>query len=214
MRALNCEHSTRDFDRIFDYFDAEHRNQMSGEEFLAAIGLGLGTDTQPSASKRSVHIDIEKLLNFARKKVEDSVGSGSHATKRLKDIFLEMDIDRRSGLVDRRQFTRALTLLKVDLTSREIDTLFDHFDNRGKEAIAYNEFISSLFPSAIIKEDPNASGGRQRYDSDMLSLMDSIRRKLEDYGGSGSQSASRIKEIFAEIDINNSGDIDKVPIIR
>ena len=219
MRALNCERSTRELDQMFDYFDATHRNHMNGEEFLTAIGLGLGlddNDNSRAATKHSVqHIDIEKLLHFARKKVEDSVGSGSHATKRLKDLFLEMD-GVRSGLVDRRQFSRALSvLLKVDLTSREIDALFDHFDKRGKEAIPYNEFISSLFPSAVNKEDSYVSrGGQQRYDPDLTGLMDSIRRKLEDYGGSGSQSAGRIKEIFAEIDINNSGDIDKVPIIR
>ena len=210
MRALNCEHSSQDFDRIFDHFDASHGNQMSGDDFLSALGL----DNQPlvdsTATKHSAH--GEKLLNFARKKVEDSVGSGLHAGRRLKDMFLEVGcVDRRLGLVDRRQFTRTLALLKVDLTSREIDALFDHFDT-GRDAIPYNEFISALFPSGsssgggdatvVVKDD--------KYSRDMLNLMDSIRRKLEDYGGSGSHSAKRIKEIFAEIDVNNSGDIDKV----
>jgi Ca2+-binding EF-hand superfamily protein len=44
-------------------------------------------------------------------------------------------------------------------------------------------------------------------------LVQSIRRKIEDTLGSGAQSARRIKEEFANIDVDNSGTINKQELI-
>ena len=47
------------------------------------------------------------------------VGLGSQSAGRIKAIFAEIDSDN-SGTIDQGEFARAMKILRVDLTSREI----------------------------------------------------------------------------------------------
>jgi Ca2+-binding EF-hand superfamily protein len=48
--------------------------------------------------------------------------SGSQSAGRIKAIFAEIDRDN-SGTIDRDEFAKAMKILRVDLTSREIQAV-------------------------------------------------------------------------------------------
>eukprot|EP01035_Chromulina_nebulosa_P026333 gene26333-34449_t len=127
---------------------------------------------------------------------------GSQSAGRIKTIFAEIDSDN-SGTIDQGEFAKAMRILRVDLTSREIQEVFDRFDRRGGGSIDYINFLE------LIGFAPTRTSSSSSSSEETNLLVEKIRRRLEDYAGSGSQSAGQIKAIFAEIDSDNSGTIDQ-----
>ena len=62
-----------------------------------------------------IHIYIHTCIHA-------SLMSGSQSAGRIKAIFAEIDRDN-SGTIDRDEFAKAMEILRVDLTSREIQAV-------------------------------------------------------------------------------------------
>ena len=123
----------------------------------------------------------------------------------LLQVFADID-DDNSGTIDKREMTKALKVLRVDVSSREIDDLFRRFDTDGDGRLGYAEYLEFL---GFNKEVSRRSSTMVDRRSDLESLVDRIRLKIEDNLGSEAQSGKRVKEVFADIDDDNSGTIDK-----
>ena len=120
-------------------------------------------------------------------------------------MFADID-DDNSGTIDKREMAKALKVLRIDVSSREIDDLFRRFDTDGDGRMGYTEYLAFL---GFNKEVARRGSIMIERKSELQSLVDRIRLKIEDNLGSGAQSGSRIKEVFAEIDDDKSGTIDK-----
>eukprot|EP01031_Cornospumella_fuschlensis_P027503 gene27503-33217_t len=78
---------------------------------------------------------------------------------------------------------------KVDLRSADIDLLFERFDHDRSGDLDYKDGARIIPPK--LKEDTDA-------------ILARVRRGIEDYLGPGSQSAKKVKEVFAEFDRNGN----------
>ena len=120
-------------------------------------------------------------------------------------MFADID-DDNSGTIDKQEMAKALKVLRIDVSSREIDDLFRRFDTDGDGRMGYTEYLAFL---GFNKDAARRGSILIERKSELQSLVDRIRLKIEDNLGSGAQSGSRVKEVFAEIDDDRSGTIDK-----
>ena len=76
--------------------------------------------------------EFDKLLRLIREKLERNLGMNSAGA--VKAAFAEIDTDH-SGTLDRSEWDRAMTVLKIDLSRSEISRLFKRFDTAGSGEI-------------------------------------------------------------------------------
>ena len=206
---------------LFDRFDT-NRNGLDYVEFMDLLGYGSGVAVDDNKAVSGVKInpqlrdDTDAILSRIRMKLEDYLGPGASSARRIKETFAEIDRDR-NGSIDKVEFQQAMDTLRVNLTSQDVRLLFDRFDSTGR-GLDYREFMDLIgfqtsSPRHSYRSDMSeskASNSPPQLKDDTDAILSRIRRKLEDYLGPGSSSAHRIKEVFAEIDRDRSGTIDKV----
>ena len=115
---------------------------MGYTEYLAFLGFN-----KDAARRGSILIErkseLQSLVDRIRLKIEDNLGSGAQSGSRVKEVFAEID-DDRSGTIDKREMTKALKVLRVDVSSREIDDLFREYDTDGDGRLGYSEYLQLL----------------------------------------------------------------------
>ena len=129
--------------QVFDRFDRRGSGFIDYMNFLELIGFAptrsFSTPSSSSSSSEEGNLLVEKI----RRRLEDYAGSGKHrkpgvctyihtyihvhglgsqSAGRIKDIFAEIDLDN-SGTIDQGEFAKAMKILRVDLTSREIQAV-------------------------------------------------------------------------------------------
>lgn len=126
---------------VMRHFDKNGDGDIEYNEFMELVGF------KPSSARRIVAEPSPKLkettdeiLRNIRRKLEDYMGSDAHSTRKIKQIFAEMDRDN-SGTIDQQEFTDAMEMLRVRLRSNEVAALFERFDKDRTNSIDYNEFL-------------------------------------------------------------------------
>ena len=104
-------------------------------------------DHSPAASRsRSIRYDdgsyykndVEELVEELRKQLEDL-----HSGRRIKEAFAEVDASG-SGRVTRSEYASALRALRVDMSGKSLDKVFDSFDRSGRGEIVYRTFLEGI----------------------------------------------------------------------
>ena len=146
--------------------------------------------------------DTDAILVRIRRALHDYLGPGAGSARKIKEVFADMDRDK-SGTIDKREFEKAMVVLRVELRRDDTDLLYERFDTGRRGGLEYKEFLSLLNFSgdSIVNKDLLA---------DTDEVVRTIRRGLLDYLGPGASSARRVKDTFAEMDRDSSGTIDKV----
>ena len=129
------------------------------------------------------------------------------------------DIDRDGNKsIDKTELEKALKILKVNTTTREVDLLFDRFDDSKRGQLDYHNYLELLGyqRSADIARRNSPRGGpgvlSPRSKDRLDVLVTRLQKKLEETLGSEAQSSSRVKEAFSEIDRDGSGSIDRLEL--
>eukprot|EP00597_Dinobryon_sp_UTEXLB2267_P009012 CAMPEP_0170085030 /NCGR_PEP_ID=MMETSP0019_2-20121128/20033_1 /TAXON_ID=98059 /ORGANISM="Dinobryon sp., Strain UTEXLB2267" /LENGTH=168 /DNA_ID=CAMNT_0010301323 /DNA_START=15 /DNA_END=521 /DNA_ORIENTATION=- len=159
MSVLRVDVTLSEIERVFEKVTGRSRStDLNYNDFLDLLGFnnsngGKSSSFSSSASSRSMSTPSsnsasDELLSNIRRKLEDHVGSGAQSTRRIKEIFAEIDADN-SGTIDKKEFSRAMSVLRVDLTSRDVDKVFDRFDRTGNNVIDYTEFLELLGFNAV-----------------------------------------------------------------
>jgi Ca2+-binding EF-hand superfamily protein len=148
--------------------------------------------------------DTDAIVDTIRRKLMDYLGPGSGSARKIKEAFEDMDANR-SGTIDKREFEKALTVLRVEVSPADLRILFDRFDP-DRNGLNYVEFLELLDFHATGKVETRVSAKLQE-ESD--AVVATIRRKLESYLGPGAGCVRKMKEAFADMDANRSGTIDK-----
>jgi Ca2+-binding EF-hand superfamily protein len=60
----------------------------------------------------------------------------------MKEVFAEMDRDR-SGTIDKREFEKAMSVLRVELSRSDLELLFERVDP-NHNGLDYKEFIDMV----------------------------------------------------------------------
>ena len=217
MLSLRVELTRGEVDALFDRFDMNGRG-LDYREFIELIGF----DTAPSSAHRPRVDATDAVTKAIKRKLENRLGPGRGSASRIKETFATMDVDH-SGIIDKREFEKAMRVLDVDVDRVDIDALYARHAKDGR-GLDYREFIDLIGFEGDVRgrsssralDDPASIRDRDVRDRDSASLRDdteviikAIRRGLEDHLGPGANSARRIKETFSEIDRDRSGLIDK-----
>ena len=121
------------------YFDPKENGRLRFVNFLALIGSPPGEDD--TTSNRILKADLQNLVRTIRRSIEDNLGSRS--ARAIKEAFADIDRDG-SGRLSPRELRAALAVLKVDMTNREADMVFDEYDADRDGTIDYREFMNLI----------------------------------------------------------------------
>jgi Ca2+-binding EF-hand superfamily protein len=216
MRLLRVDVSRADVALLYQRFDTD-RNGLDYKEFLDLLNFGgSGINKTASPVSKQLKEDASAVVRSIRRKLEDYLGPGASSARRVKEAFAEIDRNR-NGLIDKNEFERAMRALRVDVSRADVALLFERYD-RNRNGLDYSEFIELIGFSGsgeragAVDESKHSSGVKAspQLIDDTDAILNRVRRKLEDYLGPGVGSAKKIKEVFADIDRDNSGTIDKV----
>lgn len=132
--------------RIFLKYDLDGDGCLQYSEYLRLVKFtpSSGTDRDRASGRgSSKEGEIDDLMDRIRRKLEDSMGSGPAAARRVRETFSDIDTDGTSYL-DKRDFEGALSRLKVDVSPHEIDMLGERFGTGGRGRIEYLDFHRQL----------------------------------------------------------------------
>ena len=169
MNVLKIDIDRDDVSALFKKYDDNGNGEMDYDEFLRVLDFkGDNRDNTSTTSNngrggsnnkadvRDVR-DVRDVVDTVRRKIEDYLGGGSRAASRIKDTFEDID-ENHNGFVSMREFTSAMRALKADLTTNEVDAVFEEYDSRGR-GIDYLEFIRLLG----FKSDEQQASSSRRY---------------------------------------------------
>ena len=218
MRVLRIEMMENELESLFKRFAKEDRSGYAVIEYEGFLQL-LGFKRQIQTSSQKDKAEVDALIATIRKRIEETVGvDGASSAAKVKDVFSDIDRDN-SGTIDKRELEQALKILKVNTSTRDVDLLFDRFDDSKRGQLDYHNYLELLGyqRSADIArrlsprgQGPGALSPRSKDRLDIL--VTRLQRKLEDTLGSEAQSSSRVKEAFSEIDRDGSGSIDRLEL--
>ena len=195
MNTLKVDLEVDDVTKIFEKYDREGTGKLRYKYFVDLLG---GVH-----SRYDDHDEHTKaLVRTIRKRIEDALGYGHVSARKLREAFVETDINN-SGDIDGREFKRAMKNLRVQLSNDEVRDIYDKFDKNGNGRLNYQEFMDLLgFDSPNPRQTVKRSMSR-----DSMALVETIRKRIEDAMG-GRISSRNLREAFEECDDDKSGDID------
>eukprot|EP00606_Chrysophyceae_sp_TOSAG23-5_P000755 GSChrysophyteH2.ASY1.ANO1.454.1 assembled CDS len=173
---------------------------------------------------------VTLLLDRVKRKVEERAGSAANAMREIKETFADIDVDN-SGTISEAELRNAMRKLRVEMDRDDISVIFKRYaSTHGRGEMDYDDFLRMLDFAGTNATAPSsardgrdsarsagsrASGsGRKPSFAAIQKIVDEVRAQIEDYLGDGAGAASRIKEVFADIDRNNDGQIDQHEFIK
>lgn len=153
--------------------------------------------------------EAEEIIYSIRRTLVDYIGTGNQSTQRLKDVFAEIDRNGNNR-IDRYEFKHAFTVLGINLTNRDVNLIFDHFDADGSDDFNYREFLELLDTTPASTEAP-VDDGVMKVSEEICSTL---RRKIEDRFGTGFKKDMTVLDLFEEADEQKTGRIYRKEIIN
>jgi Ca2+-binding EF-hand superfamily protein len=110
------------------------------------------------------------------------------------------------------EFKKGLTDLELDLTRSEITEIVNHFDKSGDGHLDYNDFLTLVgFKASKTRFFEDEKDYRE---DDTLDIVDNLRSQIKRSFGNKQLTARHMKEVFTEIDVDNSNYIDTQELIE
>jgi calmodulin len=223
MAGLQVELSSEDAEKIIDHLDPRGSGKLDYKQFVEVLGgvksrVHKEDARRDSRSPRRDSDRVTAIVDRIRRKLEDSLGGGSATGRKIKEAFEDADRNN-SRNIDKREFKKAMSFLGVELSSGDLEDIYDKYDRQRDGRLDYSEFVELLGFSRTSSSsrdghrdtrDRGRGSSSPRRDSDRVTaIVDRIRRKLEDSLGGGSATGRKIKEAFEDADRDNSRNIDK-----
>lgn len=136
-------------------------------------------------------------LERIRDKVDITTGfKGNHANARkLIEIFKAFDLNG-VGEVNQSKFTAAMTHLNFVGVAREVEALFQYYDQDGTGSIDYIEFSNDVFDL----------GSKPKLDHETTKILENVRLSI--IHSHGAIGFNMLKRMFLSIDTDQSHTID------
>ena len=93
----------------------------------------------------------EDIIDRVKRHLDDYVGTGPNAPRRIKDAFSDIDASG-DGKIVKKEFEKAMKSLKIECNPKEMDAIFEVIDRDSSGSIDYNEFLAVLGYSARGRE--------------------------------------------------------------
>ena len=132
--------------RIFLKYDQNNDGGLDYSEFMRLVNFVPKADAGRERGGRErvvsaqLREETDALVDRIRRRLEDNLGSSANSARRIKETFADIDTDGSGGL-SKRELSKALAVLKVDLTARELECIFERYDSDNSGEIDYSEFL-------------------------------------------------------------------------
>jgi Ca2+-binding EF-hand superfamily protein len=219
MAGLRVDLTPDDAEAIIKHLDPGGTGKMDYKQFVDILGgvkprvhKNEDDSSRRSRSPRRDNARVDAIVDRVRRKLEDSIGTGSATGRKIKEAFEDADRDG-SHSIDRREFKKAMSFLGVDLSSGDLDDIYDKYDTQRDGRLDYSEFVELLGAtrrnSSRNDRDRSPARSPRRDNARVDAIVDRVRRKLEDSIGTGSATGRKIKEAFEDADRDGSHSIDR-----
>lgn len=128
-----------DLETLFGIYDEDGSGAISYKEFAAAL-FGKPSTAQSQRPGTAATKSPEELADLLNQKL---CTRGSRGFIGLQRQFKIMD-DDRSGYLDKKEFTKAMTDYMLGFNEKEITTLFNYFDVDKSGTIDFGEFVRAI----------------------------------------------------------------------
>lgn len=130
MRTARIPMGEEEKEIIFTKLDKLDKGFLKYADFLSLLG------SNPKDSAKQVIDEIKEVI-------EEVVGPGIHSIKAMKRVFNDIDEDN-NGTVSKKEFIKAMRLLKIPIGESKVDLIFAAHDSDGNGALDYHEFLELI----------------------------------------------------------------------
>jgi Ca2+-binding EF-hand superfamily protein len=147
MASLRVKLTTDEIDVIYDRYDRNGRGALDYKSFLSLAGLDSGSagsssssSSSQSRSRSDLQREVDDIIDRIQRELENELGRDANKGRELKRVFENIDTDR-SGALDKQEFSRAMQRLHVKLTTAEVDTIYERYDQSRRGQLDYSAFL-------------------------------------------------------------------------
>ncbi|GAA0183667.1 non-receptor serine/threonine protein kinase [Lithospermum erythrorhizon] len=147
---------------------------------------------------------MNKLKQLALKVIAENLSE--EEIKGLKSMFTNIDTDQ-SGTITYEELKSGLARLGSKLSEAEVKQLMEAADVDGNGSIDYIEFITATMHRHRLERDEHLYKAFQHFDKDHSGFItrDELATAMKEYGMGNNDT---IREIIAEVDTDNDGNIN------
>jgi Ca2+-binding EF-hand superfamily protein len=148
-----------------------------------------------SKSESNKHFRL--VIKDVREKLEEELGPGAHSGEAVRKFFSDFDEDG-DGCVDQTEFRHAMRDIGIPVGDNEISSIYNKYAADGR-TLNYSDFLALLdFTSKATVEE----------------IAHDVRVAILEDLGPGAHCAARMKELFAEMDVDADGSITQDEFMR
>ena len=138
------ELNTDEINSIFQRYDIDGDGKLEYNEFIKLVDFSKGQfgGAEKTISKQLV-AETNDIILMIRRQLKVELGPGAKSGRVIKEVFGEMDKNGDNSL-DKAEFIRAMKKLNIELTPRDVDAIFERFDEDKDDTIDYSEFLLIL----------------------------------------------------------------------
>jgi Ca2+-binding EF-hand superfamily protein len=152
--------------------------------------------------------EADEIIATIRRRLDDYIGPGLVSSKRLKEVFA--DIDRNANnRIDRKELQQAMAILGVTLTNRDLNLIFDRFDADGTDDFDYREFLE-----LIHQYNPTDLSNNEELIKETDDICAGIRQEIEKKHGTGFKKDIMLLDLFESYDRKKTGRIYRKELIE
>ena len=157
---------------------------------------GFKDDDLIADSKEEASRHFRMVLKDVREKLEEELGPGAHSSESVRKFFCDFDADN-DGHVDKTEFRNAMRDIGIPVGDVEINAIYNKYATN--DTLHYGDFLALLnFTSKSTVEE----------------IANHVRVAVLEDLGPGAHCAHRMKELFAELDVDADGSITKDEFLR
>jgi calmodulin len=176
LNALNIDLTANHVEELIRFMDNDGDGRIDYREFSQVFSPSLASPRRPAPSSGRNGLSRQVISDLKDKFRKYNVN--------ISQAFTAFDANG-DGVIDRSEMRRGLDALNMNLTSREIEDIIDHFDQDRSGRIEYSEFVRQF-------EWNSAASGNWR------DVIESLRIKFRDHN-------VNVDTAFQAFDTNGDG---------
>lgn len=214
LYILKIELTKTEVVHLFEKLDSSESGKLRCDDFIDLVFKDADREITPPKSRARAKLDVRSIIEDIQDGIITELGPGAGSARQVKRIFSDIDLND-DGRIDKKEFLKAMQILKLPIGEREADVIFDKYDRDGNGRLNYSEFIDLIDFHAKLREK-----GERRRDSPpedratLSTVIRDIKEAIVEELGPGAHSAKTMKRVFADIDLDGNGAVDKFELAK
>jgi Ca2+-binding EF-hand superfamily protein len=214
LHILKIELTKAEVVSLFEKLDSSESGKFRCDDFIDLVFKDSEKDITPPKSRVRSKLDIRSIIEDLQDAILTELGPGAGSARQVKRIFSDIDLND-DGKIDKKEFQKAMHMLKLPIGEREADFIFEKYDRDGNGRLNYSEFIDLIDFHAKPRDERERRRDSPPEDRPTLStVIRDIKEAIVEELGPGAHSAKAMKRVFADIDLDGNGAVDKFELAK